>query len=258
MDWVKLHVLYYADERIERLPDADTELMFVRGLARAGELGRGGFIPESSLPRLARRRRYVVCVEALVAEGLWTRVDGGYQITNWSDWQDALDALAARRATDRERKRRQRAAEKPMSRDNRETSRDMSRDVTPPRERGKRESSVTDVTGDIAPRSSDDSTPDSTQTLVAEWIDHCRRRPPGNVIGQVAKQLKGLLAEGFDYDDVRAGLALWHSKGLHPSTLPSVVNEHINAVPNIDRRQAQTDQMFDRAMARAQEREAAR
>lgn len=111
MDWVKLHVLYYTDERIEALPDADTEMMFVRGLARAGELGRGGFIPESSLPRLARRRRYGGCVDALVASGLWISVDGGYQITNWSDWQDALDALAARRATDRERKRRQRAAE---------------------------------------------------------------------------------------------------------------------------------------------------
>lgn len=101
-----------------------------------------------------------------------------------------------------------------------------------------------------------DSTDLTAQTLIAEWIDHCRRRPPGNVIGQVAKQCKGLLDEGFDYDDVRAGLALWHSRGLHPSTLPSVVNEHVNATPNVSRRQAETDAQFERAMARAREREA--
>lgn len=125
-------------------------------------------------------------------------------------------------------------------------------------EKGRR-GEVPPTAGALARRDSPDAeeTDPTAQALIAEWIDHCRKRPPGRVIGQVAKQLKALLAEGFDYDDVRAGLALWHSKGLHPSTLPSVVNEHINAVPNIDRRQAQTDEMFDRAMARAQEREAA-
>lgn len=138
MDWVKLHTRYYADDRIEALPDADTELMFVRGLARAGELARAGFIPEDSLPRLARRRRYAASVSALLASGLWTRIDGGYQITGWDHWQDALDALAGRRAADRERKRRQRATEREQtrqptpSRDNRHPSRDMSRDVTAP------------------------------------------------------------------------------------------------------------------------------
>lgn len=101
-----------------------------------------------------------------------------------------------------------------------------------------------------------EDTDPNAQTLVAEWIDHCNRRPPGNVIGQVAKQCKGLLDEGFDYADVRAGLALWHSRGLHPSTLPSVVNEHVNATPNVGRRQAETDAQFERAMARAREREA--
>ncbi len=110
MDWVKLAVRYYADPKVAALPDADTELMFVRGLARAGEQGAGGFIPESVLPELARRRRYAACVDALLAAGLWSRVDGGYQITRWADWQDGLDALTRRRTADRERQRRRRAA----------------------------------------------------------------------------------------------------------------------------------------------------
>lgn len=66
-------------------------------------------------------------------------------------------------------------------------------------------------------------------TLVAEWLDHCAKRPPGQVIGQVSKNLKQMLTEGIDYEDVRRGLAAWASKGIHPSTLPSVVNEVMNA-----------------------------
>lgn len=128
--------------------------------------------------------------------------------------------------------------------------------VTGEGEKGRR--GVPPTAGALARRDGTDAeAADSTaQTLTAEWIDHCRKRPPGNVVGQVAKQLKALLAEGFEYDDVRAGLALWHSKGLHPATLPSVVHEHVNAVPNISRRQAETDATFERAMARAQAREA--
>jgi hypothetical protein len=38
-----------------------------------------------------------------------------------------------------------------------------------------------------------------------------------------------MLAEGIDPDDIRRGVAVWMTKGLHPSTLPSVVNEVMNA-----------------------------
>lgn len=69
----------------------------------------------------------------------------------------------------------------------------------------------------------------TAQTLVAEWVDHCNKRPPGRVIGQIAKEIGALLAEGIAYADVRAGLAAWHSKGLHPSTLASVVHEVMNS-----------------------------
>ncbi|WP_174545635.1 hypothetical protein [Nocardiopsis dassonvillei] len=66
-------------------------------------------------------------------------------------------------------------------------------------------------------------------TLIAEWIDHCNKRPPGQVIGHVGRLLKQMLAEPIAYDDVRRGLAVWATKGIHPSTLPSVVNEVMNA-----------------------------
>lgn len=144
-EWVKLHTTYYTDAKVEALPDADTEVMFTRGLARAGELKRAGFIPEESLPKLARRRRYAASVEALLAAGLWTKVDGGYRITNWDHWQSSLDALTRRRTADRERQRRRRAsaaeptADSGMSRDIDSSSRDMSRDVTDTEREGERE-----------------------------------------------------------------------------------------------------------------------
>ncbi len=69
---------------------------------------------------------------------------------------------------------------------------------------------------------------EDSQTLIGEWIDHCAKRPPGTVIGQVGKQIKAMLAEGIDPADIRRGLAAWHGKSLHPSTLPSVVNEVMN------------------------------
>ena len=78
-------------------------------------------------------------------------------------------------------------------------------------------------TGSDAPAQPVDN---SAQKLVAEWVDHCNGgRPPGRVIGQVAKEIGAMLTEGIPYADVRAGLQQWHTQGLHPSTLASVVHE---------------------------------
>ncbi|NYT96308.1 hypothetical protein [Salinispora sp. H7-4] len=89
--------------------------------------------------------------------------------------------------------------------------------------------------------------PDTAQALIGEWIDHCRRRPPGQVIGQIGKQLKQMLAENIAPADIRRGLAAWHSKGLHPSALPSVVNELMNAAP-AQARPSTTDQRVNAAL----------
>jgi hypothetical protein len=72
--------------------------------------------------------------------------------------------------------------------------------------------------------------PMTAQTLVAEWIDHCPHRPPGRVVGQVAKLLGEMLAEGIPGVVVRDGLARWHQaastdgNGRHAATLPSYVH----------------------------------
>jgi hypothetical protein len=66
------------------------------------------------------------------------------------------------------------------------------------------------------------------QQLVAEWIDLCRRRPPTRVIGHMSKQIKALLEDGIDPDDIRSGIELWMTKDVSPAVLPSVVNSVMN------------------------------
>lgn len=73
---------------------------------------------------------------------------------------------------------------------------------------------------------------DTAQTLVAEWIEHCPKRPPSRVIGQVAREVRTMLDEGIGYADVRAGMQAWHTKRLHPSALASVVHEQRTPRPS--------------------------
>lgn len=82
--------------------------------------------------------------------------------------------------------------------------------------------------------------PETAQVLVAEWIAHCPHRPPGQMIGQVSKQIKLMLDEGIEYQGIRRGLARWHEKRLHPSALPSIVHEAMNGAPQ-PRRLYRTD-----------------
>ena len=64
-----------------------------------------------------------------------------------------------------------------------------------------------------------------------------------------------MLDEGIDPDRIRRALAEWNRKGLHPSTLPSVVHEISNRQLPTTNKQAAENAMWDRAMERAIERE---
>ena len=85
---------------------------------------------------------------------------------------------------------------------------------------------------------------DTTHSIVAEWMERCTKRPPAAVIGQTSKAIRLMLEEGIGADDVRRGLAQWMAKGLHPSALPSAVNEVMNARP-IPRRSTTDARVLD-------------
>lgn len=71
----------------------------------------------------------------------------------------------------------------------------------------------------------------SAKDLIGEYAAACPHRPPQDVLGHLGREVKKLLAEGISPDHIRAGLDRHRAKGLHPSTLPSLVHEAMNATP---------------------------
>ncbi|MFJ6015377.1 hypothetical protein [Streptomyces sp. NPDC092952] len=69
----------------------------------------------------------------------------------------------------------------------------------------------------------------SAKDLIGEYAAACAHHPPRDVLGQLGVQVRRLLGEGIDPAHIRAGLARHRAKGLHPSTLPSLVHEAMNS-----------------------------
>ncbi|WP_026328412.1 hypothetical protein [Streptomyces sulphureus] len=69
----------------------------------------------------------------------------------------------------------------------------------------------------------------SAQQLIGEYTASCAHRPPQGVLGHLGREVAKLLGEGIDPEYIRVGLARHQAKGLHPSTLPSLVHEAMNA-----------------------------
>jgi hypothetical protein len=104
----------------------------------------------------------------------------------------------------------------------------------------------------------DDTEPGGAETIIRAWMADCAKQPPARIVNDVGRQIAALLAEGIDPADVTEGVRLWQRKGLHPTTLPSVVNQIMNtprdqpsnviALPQ-DRRPSTTDQRVADALA---------
>ncbi|MEU0444370.1 hypothetical protein [Streptomyces tendae] len=112
------------------------------------------------------------------------------------------------------------------------------------RERGGlREAAVTPHGTDLGPRIMDlGDTPSggasapapdtvSAQQLIREYVAGCNHRPPSDFLGHLSRVVNKLLGEGIALAHIRAGLERHRAKGLHPSTLPSLVHEAMNATP---------------------------
>lgn len=67
--------------------------------------------------------------------------------------------------------------------------------------------------------------PVTAQTLMAEWIDMHDTPPLARIKGHMSKEIKNLLNEGIEPDEVRAALAIQVRKGTNPGVLPSHVME---------------------------------
>jgi hypothetical protein len=228
-----------------------------------------GFVPDHMIASLGT----VAQAKRLVEVGLWDRTEGGYTFHEWEERQPRRADVEAERAAAKERMRAARDRKRKAAQEaSPQASAPRSEDVRPNTSRSSPE--VRDVFGDPNPSLPNPALPDppkgagsadaptrdlavvasdpgTAQSLVAEWIDHCEAKPPRQVVGQVAKHLKAMLDEGIEPERVRAALAEWNRKGLHPSTLPSVVHEIGNRqVHRGGPRQQQTDDLFTRAAIR--------
>ena len=256
MDWVKLSARYYLDVAIASLPDADTEVMFTRGLAYAGDQESHGFIPAGMLPALCRRRRYEACADALMTAGLWLPSRGGYQIARWEEWQLELEAIARRRSADRERKRKERALQREEEQQVSGMSRDMSAGQSAPKRRESKTSTANAVEDDVR---------GDVQRLCTHLADRIEangsKRPAVNGRWRDAARLL-IDRDGRTERQVHAAIdwcqdnEFWRSNILSMPKLREKYDQlRLRAAENGHGRQAQTDQQFARQMERARARE---
>lgn len=93
----------------------------------------------------------------------------------------------------------------------------------------------------------------TAQTILASFIDWDRANGgtlTRRTIGQLAKHIGALLAEGIDDRHIRNGLADWRAKEMHPATLDSFVNAAMNGhTPGRHRRMSTTDERVAAAQA---------
>lgn len=106
MDWYKQYADYYLDPPMLDAGE-DAEVLHLRAKGYSARTESGGFIPAGALPLITPKRPRQRA-EKLVKVGLWKKVDGGFLIADWDEEQSELEALAARRRSDRDRKRAQR------------------------------------------------------------------------------------------------------------------------------------------------------
>jgi hypothetical protein len=67
--------------------------------------------------------------------------------------------------------------------------------------------------------------------LVENYAVTCKKRPPSQLLTDLAIEVDALLAEDWTPDELTPVIATWGAKGLHPKTLPSVAHQVVNSTP---------------------------
>lgn len=139
--WIKLPEEWPEDERVEEL-GSDAAMLHLSALGNSARHLTNGRVPRRALRRLWPVEDIEAAVAKLVDLEFWKPDDdGGYEIVDWPKYLLSSDEIEKRREVDRirqTRKRRHDAGDHSMCdrcsyvRNNPRTSRDTSRDVTPP------------------------------------------------------------------------------------------------------------------------------
>lgn len=223
-----------------------------------------GFIPEARVRKLAGKHYDTLTTELTTPcrgkqHGLWEPTEGGFIIHNFHRYlpkpRDPKEASEAGKkgAQQRWQSNSKQDGKQPSG----EPSTDMANDgscasapayplpTEPPSGGSSRPTPV--------PTSSGENAAD-IGALVAEFIDHCRERPPSQFVARIGKEVRALALDGTSPDAIRGGLSIVADRGLQPTALAGAVHEHLNRRPRVVG--SDTTSKLDRAMERAEAAEA--
>ena len=83
--------------------------LYVCGLTYCSRYLTDGFIPEAQIRRMADIKNPAACASRLVDAGLWIRVDGGYHVHDYLEYQPSAEKVRADRSAAQERMKRVRS-----------------------------------------------------------------------------------------------------------------------------------------------------
>lgn len=109
MTWFKIDDSFYDHPKVWDAPDCAVALWVRAGTWSARNL-TDGFVPNRLPARFCDDPE--TAVRELLQRGLWSRVKGGYQFHDWTDYQPSRESVEKERRAAAERKRRQRARQK--------------------------------------------------------------------------------------------------------------------------------------------------
>ncbi len=269
MGWLKLDDLYDDHPKIVGLHPL-AELLDVRGMLYGSRLKTDGFVPRGQLEALGRRIPAVAKkVAELVAAGRWH--DGpsdccpdpggkGWWIHDFLVYNPSRAERDNERAAAAERMAKARANKNPRSKNvpaNKTAGSPEVRANTPDAFARTSLNPIEDRSGnpvpspphvpsehmppagadaprgDPVPANSNGQTP--AQRLLAGYIAACKVRPPDGFLGPLSAEVKRLVGQGYSEADIATALEVIRRKGLHHTSLPSVLNEFLNADPAADR-----------------------
>ena len=105
MPWFRVDDGFYSSRKVTQIPRAERwpaiGLWTIAGTWSAKEL-TDGFVPDYQLEELGGRESDA---DKLVHVGLWVRVQGGYEFSNWGEYQPTKAEIEAQREKEAERKR---------------------------------------------------------------------------------------------------------------------------------------------------------
>jgi hypothetical protein len=247
VSWVRYDDGFDSNAKVTAVIAEDPGAISLHVLANtwAARSKRPGFVPTHQPGVLVGRTRGKRWAALLEKHGLLDPVDGGWEFHDHSEYREngrrttagtPAEVAAKRRAAgSKGGKAAQQAKQKAKqaAQQNEQVATANEQPADSPVGTTELRSSVPPVP---VPTTSGDAEQVSSGQLVAEYIRSCSTRPPKQVLDHLGKVIKQMLAEEINPAHIRAGLVKFREKALHPSTLPALVNEVMNAPTSLRRR----------------------